>query len=72
MTELYQGLLMIELYQGLYTVLAMDLYLLCKVEQKRKQSVLSGTNYKLITISITVFFFLVKRSYIYMILHRYF
>ncbi len=46
-----------ELFQGIYTVLAMDLHIHCKVEQKRKQLVFSGTNYKLITISITVCFF---------------
>ncbi len=39
--EDYQGLLMSELYQGL-------LHLLCKVEQKRKQSVFSGSNDKLV------------------------
>ncbi len=43
MTEVYQRLVEID-------------NLHCKVEQKRKQSVFSGTNYKLITISITVFF----------------
>ncbi len=42
MSELYQGLLMSELYQGLVD------HLLCKVEQKRKQSVFSGSNDKLV------------------------
>ncbi len=55
-TDSYELLLLFhlfELYQGL---LVMDLHLVCKVEQKRKQTVFRGTNYKLITISITVFF----------------
>ncbi len=39
--------------------------LLCKVEQKRKQSVFSGTNYKLITISITVVFFSKKKLHLH-------
>ncbi len=49
---------MTELYQGIDD-------LLCKVEQKRKQSVFSGTNYKLITISITVFFFSKKKLHLH-------
>ncbi len=63
MTELYQGL-----YQGL---LVMDLHIHCEVEQKRKQS---GVQWNKLQINyyFNYIFFFVKRSYIYMILHRYF
>ncbi len=47
MSELSQGLMISEIYQGLM-ISELSQGLLCKVEQKRKQSVFSGSNDKLV------------------------